>query len=443
MFLKYSGYTKDRIKNLWPVIGIIMTMIGILIICIWSAISSSDKLTLVITHNSGFWVLLFIALIFGLFRKLTNPLKFAWIELPVQLFVSFVVISALYVLFFSTAGNLSDTEIWNGYAYRAEYYEAWKEKVIYTVQVASGTDSKGNTTYRTETRTRIDHHSPSWKVKTTIGDLAVDNRTYRNYVTKFGQEQKEDLFHFNQVSLGDGNMFFTAHQGIKDDKLVPASVEKHYINYLKASDSIKKISGSLSSYQKWLLPYPRIYNSQLGPIEINRVLDAKVNAPLDWKTAVDKELDVALTTLGAERQVNVLVYLANTSDQGFAYALEEAWVKGKKNDVIVVIGATKFPKADFVYIMAWTEIEEFNIELRNNILGLTDLSDPQKLVKTITDQIRQPATAGGFVRRPMANLEYLIAGIKLPMWCQILIILIGTGASWLTSTLLIANKIEE
>jgi phosphotransferase system HPr-like phosphotransfer protein len=427
----YYGRRNDGWQKI-AITAIAFVFIGLLL---WFIAESSDKMMRVIFHNFGFWIMIGLAFLFGLVRKLTNPEEFKWVELPIQLFISLVVITGLYGLFFSTSADLTDTEIWNGGVAQAEYYEEWTELVTYTEQVATGTDSKGNTTYTTVVKTRRDYHSPEWKIVTTLGSMGIGKEIYKNYVEHFGNQKKKDLFRMNQVSSGNGNMHYIVATQL------PASQNRQYVNYLRASESIRKVSGFISTYKNFLMPYPSVYSGKFGPIEINRVIDAKANLPKEWKEKVDKRLDIALISLGANKQANILVYAVGTSDQAFINALEESWVKGKKNDIIVVLGITNFPSVDFVYIMAWTKVEEFKIELRNKLLSLDNLSDPDQVSSAIISQVQKPPNEGGFKRMPMADLEYLIADIKLPMWCQILIVLIGGAVCWGVSVFMIKNNI--
>jgi hypothetical protein len=70
---------------------------------------------------------------------------------------------------------------------------------------------------------------------------------------------------------------------------------------------------------------------------------------------------------------------------------------------------------------------------------MPNLSDGKALASAIVEEISKPASQGGFERTPMSDLEYLIADIELPMWAQILIVLLGGAASWGTSSFLIRN----
>ena len=394
------------------------------------------KLFTVIHYNLGFWIMLIVATGFGIYRKLTNPEEFTWLELPVQLAASTVTLILLFSLFFSTAGKLADTEIWNGYVTGAEYHEEWTERV--ETEVSDGTDEKGNSK-GSHTEVSYEHHPAEWDEQTTAGDLEIDRGLYRTLANYFGNEKKETVYHVNQSSIGDGNKYYVTYDPSRSE-IIPAARPHFFVNYLKASDSVKKIHGSQALYKNLIRPYPEVYYGTYGEIELDRVVNAGVALPEKWKSDVNKTLSRALTSLGARKEVNVLVYVVNTKDQGFSYALEEAWIKGKKNDVIVVIGAPEFPKISFVYVMAWTKIEEFKINLRNKVLDIGDISDGKALTDTILAEISKSPKQGGFERMPMSDLEYLIADIRLPWWCQLLIVLVGGAVSYGASVILINNQ---
>jgi len=247
MGYRYSGYRRNsRLKDIG--FKILLGLIAILAVAgaIWGAAEAGGKITTVITHNIGYWIVLFMAIVFGFFRKLTNPDEFSWLELPIQLIVTFVVITGLYALFFTTSANLTDIEIWNGKVTTAEYYEEWTEEVTETYCCAH--DKKGNCT-STCTRTYNVHHPPEWSVLTTVGNFSTNKTTYRTYVKHWQNERKKNIMHANQVSFGDGDMFYVSFDG-SAEKLITASQEKYYVNYLKASDSIRKISGNISGYKQ-------------------------------------------------------------------------------------------------------------------------------------------------------------------------------------------------
>lgn len=411
----------SRRGSIDPQVVLVFAPIMVILIALAVLLFSGDggyggKLLLVVRSNIGFWVMMIVAVAFGLYRKVTNPDHFHWHELPMQLAVSVVSLILLSCLFFSTSANLTDTEIWNGHVTGAEYHEEWTELV--KEKYCNGHGKENKKCGGCKTRTYRRHHPPSWDVITTVSNLSVNSTTYRNVARYFGNEQKVDLFHSGQISHGDGDMFKVSHDPTRH-QAIPAANPRSFVNYLQASESVKKVRGHERLFPELVRPYPEVYVGPYGYIEIDRVIDAGAGLPSAWKKTVDRALDEALVTLGRRKQVNVLVYAAKTADQSFAHALEQAWAKGKKNDVIVVLGVAEFPKVSFAHVMAWTKVEAFPVNLRNRILNLPDLRDGKAVASAIVEEISKPAAEGGFERMPMSDLEYLVADIQLAWWAQI------------------------
>jgi len=403
------------------------------------------KIWVVVRHNIGFWVAIALAVVFGLFRKVTNPGTFAWIELPIQLLGSTLLIFILFYVFFSTTANIKDTEIWNSYVVSAEYYEEWTELVPRQVCVA--TDKDGNCTAYTTVYDHV-YHGPEWRLITSTGETkGIAQRTYRRYVQHWNYEKKKDLFRSGQVSVGDGNMFFTVFPQREPEKIVPAAIEHDYVNYLQGSQSIKKRAGSTKLFEKFLRPYPRVATGEFGHIELDRVMLAADITPemRAWAFGLDKKLDNVAAVLGPSKQVNVLVYLVGTSDQSFLHALEERWCFGKKNDVVVLIGTSRFPVIDWVSVMSWTEIEEFKISLRDRVVALKELTaeNAPAMAGIIVEEIAKPPAQGGFQRKRMRDLEYLVSDITLPWWSQLIIVVLAVAGSWGLSYWIVKNEISD
>ena len=394
------------------------------------------KLYIIVTNNVAFWIVAFLSIVFGFYRKYTNPEKYTWLEFPFQVIAGIATVFTIYSVFFFTTSNIADVEVWNSYTKKAEYYEKWTEEVTY-----QDCDSEGHCT----TKTRTVYHPPEWYFITDSDEkISVNRKIYKSYVNYFGNEKEKNLFHSGQISIGDGDMYYTVFNKQFNSRIT-TSIEHDYVNYLKGAETLHKRSGGNTiGFEKLLLDYPRTYKSVYGNINLDRVLVTNgLSVPTKWKVEVDKSLDLVLTDLGAKKEVNVLIYLVNTKDQSFTYALEESWINGKKNDVIVLIGTTNFPDVDWVSILAWTEIEEFKIVLRDSIIDLDDLNNSKIFVDTIVSQISLPGEKGGFVRMSMDKLQYLVSDITIPWWANVLVVVFSMFLSWLVSWALINNEIQN
>lgn len=425
-------------------------MVGIFVIVIivvpWFTILSEPgvikKMYVIVSHNLSFYIAIFISLIFGVYRKFTNPNRFTWFELPVQLLASVAVIFTLYSFFFFTTSNISDKEVWNGYSVKAEFLEEWTERVETTTCDSEGKNCKTTVSYV--------YHPPEWWLYTNNykvnynEKISISRSVYRNYVNYFGNNTFKDLYHANQSSHGDGDMYYTVFKDTFESR-IPTSIKHRYVNYLKGAESLhKKTGGNTIGYEKLLLDYPKVTRGSYGSIYFDRVIVAgELNVDSTWKKQVDQQLDLALTSLGEKKQVNIVVYLVKSSDQAFLHALEEHWINGKKNDVIVIVGMNQFPMVEWAAVMAWTKIEEFKIILRDNINELSDISDSNIFTSTILNQISKKTENGGYLRMPMEELEYLVSDIELPWWSHLLVVLSGAFMAWLVSWALINNQIKN
>ncbi len=120
----------------------------------------------------------------------------------------------------------------------------------------------------------------------------------------------------------------------------------------------------------------------------------------DWEWLLDK----MNADLGHVKQVNIILVLAYTADPRYEYALEKAWVGGKKNDLIVVIGTTKYPAIDWVRVVSWTTDASIKVVLRDDIQGIGTLDQRDAIMGAIRKEVTTR-----FQRRHMKDMKYLAA----------------------------------
>ncbi len=312
--------------------------------------------------------------------------------------ISMIIIS---ICFFAGKGSkTSDTQVFNGEVVSKQrvhdsYVESYECNCYYT------TDSKGNSTRHCSTCYR-DHYTVDWSCQTNIGNYTIehlDELSKRVYKTP-------DPRRYTIIQKGD-----------------PVSRTGGYTNYIKAvPETLFRPAGeSLRAQFKGKIPaYPiRIYDFY----HLDRVLPVGVSVPniREWNT----KLHEALKKLGPKKQANVVIVLVNQPEDYF-YALQDAWLNGKKNDIIVVISSSKFPgKADWVNIMALTTENVFQVRLRDSLLALDTLT-ADSVIGTIERE-----TYLSFKRKSMKDFAYLEAEIDPPTWlmvtCVIFIVLAYIG----------------
>lgn len=203
----------------------------------------------------------------------------------------------------------------------------------------------------------------------------------------------------------------------------PTAVQHSYTSYIKGSpDSLFRHQGSSEKYKGKIPAYP---DDVYDYYRLNRFVSLDVAADVPaWNDALsDVNADV-----GSPRQANVIVVLTRQPRDWF-YALQEEWIGGKKNDVILVVGLDAEDKPVWAEVMAWTIDPIFKVKLRDDVLDEGVLT-PKKVV----DAIRRN-TMSYHRRKPMADFEYLKSAImpSTTEWVVTLILglLVAVGLTWL------------
>ena len=128
--------------------------------------------------------------------------------------------------------------------------------------------------------------------------------------------------------------------------------------------------------------------------------------------------------LGAKKKVNVILVLVNTGDSSYIYPLEEKWLGGKKNDLVVIVGSTQYPKIDWVRIMSWSTREDLKVELRDAIQDLGSLDRRSEILATMEAQVNEK-----FVKRHWDDFKYLMSTWQPTAGILICLLILGIGGS--------------
>jgi hypothetical protein len=396
-----------------------------------------SKLWIIIIHNWGFWVLLCSGVLYAGFRKWRNPKEFTWTEFPIQLVTGVVFLILICAFLFYQGSDVKDREVWNGYVTGAHYQETYDQ--TYYVQVCTGTGKNQTCTMERRCRTI----GPSWGFSTNNRErFGIGPKVYARYVRRFGNNR-----HVGSAGDGcNGNRGWSWAATFRGprDRIVPTAAEHQFVNFLRVKSTVRKTSGgNTTGFEKYLRPYPRVRRGYFGPIYLDRVINAGTGAPTRWVKSANKKLSKALTYLGRRKQVNILLYLVGTADQKFVQALEEHWIKGKKNDVVIIIGVTQWPKVSWAHVMSWTKVEEYKIKLRNRIRDMKVLTKPGLLVRHIKHQTALSPSKGGFKRMKMKELEYLASEVTIAWWAMFLVWLLYGGVVYGCSWALEHNEIRS
>lgn len=220
-------------------------------------------------------------------------------------------------------------------------------------------------------------YDQDWDIHTSVGNYTID--------TKDSQGLDEPSF-WAAAKPGD-----------------PVARKESVTNYLKASPQSlfsQKLKRQDATTWKGLLPdYPSIHHYY----EINRV--AVLGFAYPQQATLNSDLNHMLETLGPRKQVNVVVVLAKTPARSYKNTVERQWNGAKKNDVVVVIGTTNYPKiawADAFSFAKSKNNELLMVKLRDQIEDLGTLTQPAALTKIIQTNVDRY-----YHRVPMSTFAYL------------------------------------
>jgi hypothetical protein len=320
-----------------------------------------------------------------------------------------LVISALILsgAFYAGKGaKTHDTEIWNGQVTsKARVHGTYTRSYSCNCRTTTSGSGKNSSTTTTCDTCYEDHWTVHWGCNSNIGPFTIDDKDW----TSPAVYALPDPQRYTRIQPGD-----------------PVSKTHGYTNYIKAVPEtlFKPAQGDLKARFKGMVPeYPmEIYDIY----HVNRVIPVGVSIPSlqEW----NDKLSDALKTLGPAKQANAVIVIVKTNDPSYFYALQDAWLNGKKNDIVLVIGAPDFPnKAAWVNVMALSQDDIFQVKLRDDILALPQLT-PDAVISTLKSE-----AMATFKRKHMRDFAYLDAEIDPPAWVMELalaFIVMAYGGFW-------------
>jgi hypothetical protein len=338
---------------------------------------------------------LFVALCFYIGSALVGNKQYSitWKEFLLQMAI--VVVIVLIGYFVSRYESTQDTEVWN-----AVVVDKKSERVScehsYPCRCRPVSCGKNCTT--THCDTCYEHsYDVSWYVDTTAKE--------RFEIDRVNRQGTEEPPRWAQVRMG-----------------APTARLHTFTNYIKANpDSLLNRRGEVSQYTVPAYPL-NLYDYHY----VDRfIADVGVGSLKEW----NRDVQVLNSSLGVEKQVNIVVVVTE-HPESFSHELENTWLGGKKNDLIVLIGSKDHETIDWVRVLSWSHSEVLKVELRDDILELGSLTKREEIVSSIKTHVQS-----GFVRMEMEDYKYLLAGLEpsaIAMWILTSISLIlSVGLSWL------------
>lgn len=344
---------------------------------------------------------MFVAFLFHVFSKRVT-LQHVLILATLQLVIAGISVAVVY------HSSVSDTETWNGFI-----TEKYRDKVgcehsyqCNCIEICS-TDSKGYTTCTQSCSVCFEHdYDYDWVIKTS-------------------NDEKVKISRVDSQGIGMPLRFQSAYIG------EPTAIAHSYVNYIKAApDTLFRRQGSDASQYK-IPDYPKIYDYYRQ----DRILNTSSRLKIDvskW----DRLNDTLNAVVGSPKQANIIMVFTDVEDSGYIQVLEERWLGGKKNDIVITIGVDQSGKrASWVGVSAWTTREIFKVKLRDHIREMPDITDEVKMIQVIQSDVEKY-----YERKPMADFEYLKSSITPSSTQWILVSVISMIVSAIVSMLLISHR---
>lgn len=346
------------------------------------------------------WILL-VPFIWFFIAKYWLRHTFTWPELGLSMLIITVGVSVMW--FTGKYGKTHDVEVWNGQIMsKARHHDTWIESYSCncSTRCSGGKTSSCTTTCQTCHRT---HYTVNWSAVSTVGSI--------------------NFQHLDSLSSG---VYATPDPAVYTGCKVgePASMEHSYVNYVKAVPESLFNNKSETVAQQYIgrIPtYPPVHSFY----RFNRVINVGASVPSSVVTDLNNFISNELRALGPAKQVNIIVVLTSIKDPSYRYAIENAWLGGKKNDVVVFVGLDQM-NIVWADVMTWalnTGNEMFHVKLRDDILELKTL-DPTTFVPVLVTDVTKL-----YDRPHMKDFQYLEDQIEPPTWVIVLVWLFAIGGS--------------
>ena len=355
--------------------------------------------------------LLILPLLLPILAKRYYGHEITWLEMGLNMFIAAAIVSGGW--FLGRYAEMADVQFVNGevtrkYSKNVPCEHSYKCRCTETCT----TRSDGSKSCSETCDTCYDHsHDVDWLVEGNVGSVKID---------RVDRQGVNDPAWWTRAIIGE-----------------PMAIRERYINYVKgAKQSLFKTVAEVTLAKEYQSLIPNYPENIVDYYRLDRFVPVGVPVPnaAQWNAGISNRLK----SLGPTKQVNLVVVTSAQAQRGYGTALRSHWLNGKKNDVVVVLGAPAYPAVAWADVIAWTDNEHFKVSLRDKLQDLGDMSNPEAVLDIVQESIVRD-----YVRKPMQDYEYLASEIEPPMWVIVLLALGGIGASWGVAVVLSRNQMRE
>lgn len=330
-------------------------------------------------------IVVIVAAYFRIYKKLNI--------LSSEYLIMFVVVSLLYLGICAAIGYGSisaqeyDTENWSGKIIGHYHKEEWDEWHPPRTETYTTTVNGKSVTHTRTIPGYWEHHPAVNRIQTSdAGEISVH-------------------YGMNGVALNDSWPNTTQELASVFPLGTPTASTHSYKNKVQASYSIFKHKDiNLKDYPD-LPDYPQVTDyfmirQAIGDIPNKEQVNLKLMA---LNTELNKMIDDPEKP-GKKRswkQVNIILVNLKGQPQEAAFALQDKWENGNKNDFVVAFDYSE-GKFNWVYPFSWSDAEMAKVSVRDSLMEMKDVQSFEPVVDLVGELVAQH-----FVRKQFADFEYI------------------------------------
>lgn len=214
----------------------------------------------------------------------------------------------------------------------------------------------------------------------------------------------------------------------------PVVFEHSYDNYIKASPSTVLRKYFVDPKLKDRIPkYPYVYDYyRADKVLWDGFPFVKNDKAWQWL------LSDINSDLGNTKQVNVIMIVTTEPNTDYEFAVEDKWIGGKKNDVIVLIGAPHPPEIQWTRVVSWTDAYDLKVHLRDDILDIGTLDKRDDIMNAVRRDVESL-----FIRKPMSDFKYLMASYQPSGGVTLFIFFLGIALSVGSTIFVYCNDVVD
>jgi len=380
-------------------------------------------------------IVYFIPFLISILLLIFFKKEMVWWEYVVLIIPS--VLLTLVTQLIMTSANAHDIEYHGDYITKVRHYDPWDEWITQrcTRSVPAGTDSDGNTIYRTETYdcSYRKYHPDNWSYFDSRGN------EHMWYFTETQFDYVKNRFKTPSIFVDMNRRYYRldgdAQDYLWDGRINTAqtiTTEHSYKNKVKASNSIFKYSDITKKEAKklGLFEYPEI--SDVWGLDQNPILVADSLNLYIRKSAIDS-VKYVNGRYGRDKQFRtfILIFDGTKNSVEISEMQKGYWQGGNKNEIVICLGCNNKGEVLWVNAFSWEDAPILAVGARNwwnEHSTHLDFKSFSEWLKTALNE---------WERKEFADFEYI--KVQLKQWQNILLLVLTIVANIVISILLIVN----